>query len=1183
MTDLLDIAIQHHQAGRLAQAQQIYQQILQQDPDSSDALHLLGVLAHQANQHQQAEQLIQRAIELSPKAADYHCNLANVYRAQRQYDAAITAYRQAIKLKPKHVQAWGNLGNVYRELDNNSQAIECYKKVLRYQSNNHLAYNNIGAAYKAENDYKQAEIFYRKAITAKADYADAYHNLSIVLLAQDKIEQALKYCKKALKLNPNLLPAHVNLAEIYEKQQQYEKSLEILKATAQQYPEYATTYFHIGKLLYENDQYDDALVAYHQALRIEPNNAEVLSNAGSVYKERGEYEIARQYFEQALKIKPQQFEVRNNLGSTLLELGMLQEAYQQYQACIMQQPHNPKLYNNMSLLLRSMGQIDEALQYCEKGIQIAPDFADTYLSKSMCCLTSERFDCGWANYHWRHNRLENHLLPSLSPLERLPEDLTGKRFLLHKDQGLGDELFFLRFVPELKRRGAWIAYRVGRKIQSIIARQAWLDELIEMDAENFPETDYSIMIGDLPFMLGVQDVQPPLPLSVDPERVAAIQAQLKQLGEPPYIGVTWQGGVKLEQRGKRKILSKEINLEKITLCLSPIKATFIILQRNPEQGELAQFAELLGRAVHDFTALNDDLEQMLALLSCLDDYVGVSNTNMHLLAGIGKTARVLVPNPAEWRWLYQGDESPWFRGFRIYRQSAHLDWTPAIAALQRDLVLIYGSGTLQKLDYTTLINRAEQCKSRKDVIQAEACYRQAIILQPNSIQAWGNLGNLLRSQERHQDAIDCYQKILQQDAGHVAALNNLGNTYSDIGEFDKAIEAFEKALISQPDLAETYTNLGTIYKERYELDKARECYQKTLQLKPNVAEAQHNLNNVYLMLNQLDKALECCEKAIQINDKYPSGHYGKAIALLAMGRFGAEAWCEHLWRTSHLESASELTSIASLPHNLRGQTVLVHREQGLGDELFFLRFIALLKQRGARVLYRAGSKLTTLLRRVPYIDEVLPEHIEPLPAADYKILVGDLPLLLGIEGIEHLPKALPLNVLPERFEIMQQQLIQFGKPPYIGITWRAGTQNIGRTRKLFKQIDPSLLGRTLQSVNATFVILQRNPKLSEIEAFSQALAKPVCDMSWYNDDLEGMLALLSLLDDYIGVSNTNMHLLAGLGKQAKVLVPFPPEWRWLAAGNTTPWFKTFSVYRQAQDLSWQQALESISNDCAAFI
>jgi len=109
------------------------------------------------------------------------------------------------------------------------------------------------------------------------------------------------------------------------------------------------------------------------------------------------------------------------------------------------------------------------------------------------------------------------------------------------------------------------------------------------------------------------------------------------------------------------------------------------LQREPTAEELAEFERGARRAVHDLSDLNEDLEGMLALLSLLDDYVGVSNTNMHLRAGVGRPARVLVPQPPEWRWLNVGRESFWFPGFTVYRQAIDRSWTAALQELADDL------------------------------------------------------------------------------------------------------------------------------------------------------------------------------------------------------------------------------------------------------------------------------------------------------------------------------------------------------------------------------------------------------------------------------------------------------------------------------------------------------------------
>ena len=132
-------------------------------------------------------------------------------------------------------------------------------------------------------------------------------------------------------------------------------------------------------------------------------------------------------------------------------------------------------------------------------------------------------------------------------------------------------------------------------------------------------------------------------------------------------------------------MSKEIAAETLAGALQSVPGTLVALQRRPLEGEVAEFASALRRPLHDLTALNDDLESLAGLLAVLDEYVAVSNTNVHLRAGLGCSSRVLVPFPPEWRWMAAGEESPWFPGSRVYRQSAARSWAHALGALGTDL------------------------------------------------------------------------------------------------------------------------------------------------------------------------------------------------------------------------------------------------------------------------------------------------------------------------------------------------------------------------------------------------------------------------------------------------------------------------------------------------------------------
>ncbi len=183
------------------------------------------------------------------------------------------------------------------------------------------------------------------------------------------------------------------------------------------------------------------------------------------------------------------------------------------------------------------------------------------------------------------------------------------------------------------------------------------------------------------------DIPPSVEVPVLPERSAEMRARLDGLGPPPYIAVTWRAGVQ-----KRRLLSKIAPLGRLAAALQVVKGTIVVVQRNPAAGEVGKFAAALGRDAHDLTALNEDLEAMLALVDLLDDYVCVTNTNFHLRAVRGRASRVLVPQPPEFRWMAEGDESPWFPGTRVYRQTTAGDWDPAFAALASDLAAAWPTG-----------------------------------------------------------------------------------------------------------------------------------------------------------------------------------------------------------------------------------------------------------------------------------------------------------------------------------------------------------------------------------------------------------------------------------------------------------------------------------------------------------
>ncbi len=244
------------------------------------------------------------------------------------------------------------------------------------------------------------------------------------------------------------------------------------------------------------------------------------------------------------------------------------------------------------------------------------------------------------------------------------------------EQGLGDTLFFLRFAPALKAAGATLRFAGDPRLHSLLARTGLFESFLQDASEATPDA-HCILVADLP-SIAPDPFAPSLHIAPQPGRVSRWRAALQAAGPRPWIGVTWRAGTPPVEVAHA--LYKSIPLASLCAAVAPLGGTVFALQRYPEPGEIDAAGRALGAAVHDFSRASDDLEDVLALLSLLDRHIGVSNTNMHLVAATGATADVLVPFPPEWRWRTAGT-SPWFPGFRIHRQDRERDWTAALRGL----------------------------------------------------------------------------------------------------------------------------------------------------------------------------------------------------------------------------------------------------------------------------------------------------------------------------------------------------------------------------------------------------------------------------------------------------------------------------------------------------------------------
>ncbi len=374
----VELGVQHQTAGRLSEAESIYQQILQTKPEHPVALHLLGVIAHQVGKNDIAVDLISKAVGILPDYAEAHTNLGNALNELGRFDAAITSYQNAIAINPDYAMAHNNLGNAFNGLEQLDEAIACCQKALAIDPNLAMAHNNLGNALHKLGRINEAIACYHKALVIDPGFAMAHNNLGNVLNEQGRTDEALDCCRKALAIDPDFAMAHNNLGNVFSKLERSDEAVASYQKATTIKPDFPEALNNLGAELNKLGRSEEGIACYNKALAIDPNFATAYNNLGNALNELGRSEEAVASCRKAITINPDFALAHNNMGNALNKLGRSDEAIICYQKTLSIKPDFALAHNNMGNALNELGRPEEAIVSCHKALEINPDFAMAY-------------------------------------------------------------------------------------------------------------------------------------------------------------------------------------------------------------------------------------------------------------------------------------------------------------------------------------------------------------------------------------------------------------------------------------------------------------------------------------------------------------------------------------------------------------------------------------------------------------------------------------------------------------------------------------------------------------------------------------------------------------------------------------------------------------------------------------
>ena len=1150
VSEALSQAWQFHQAGQLQPAQQIYQQILQVDPNQPVATHRLGLIAQQTGDPATALALYQRAVTLAPGYADAQVDLGCLLRDSGKLADSIDAFRHALVIDPHAVIALHNLGDALTEQGEYEQALPFFTEALEIRPDLAESHCSLGNLWKKQGKTEEAIACYRRAIELKPSYAAPYNNLGVVLSEKGDLDDAITSFQKALQLVPGDADACNNL----------------------------------GRTFHDQGKHDQAVLWCKRAVELKPRFTEAIANLGKALLAQRKYQEAAAYFRIGITLSPADPEAHLRLGNALMELDQPSDAALCYRKVLELNPDSAEGESNLGMALLAQDKFEAALQLFENVLERHPDHIDSHYNLADTLMMLGDYPRGFREYEYRWKRKDAQKFPLEKPRWE-GESLVGKTLLLVCEQGLGDTIQFIRFAPKAKELGGTILFGCVKPLVKLLANIPGIDQVIP-DGNRLPEYDFYVPLMSLPGILGttLEEIPSVLPvpyLKPVPELVEYWARRLgpKKPGEL-RVGLSWQGNPKHDRDRYRSIsLEALVPLASVPgLRLVSFQKNYGVEQIAPMAGRLPLtcFEDEPGRQVDSFL-------DSAALMSLMDVMISVDSAPVHLAGALGVPTWLLCRVHSEWRWMLHGEDSLWYPSVRIFRQTSVSRWDDVVDRITRELKKLTptpaGTTVTAPVSIPDALRIAAGFQERGQPLEAREICRQVLSVFPAEATVFAFLGQLALAQGNSTEAIAAYRKapVLQPDLTQAA--EHLGELLTTQNALEEARTVFERALQFHPRNSLLHGGLGTVYKQQNDRARALACFRRAVEIDPGNAMAQNNLGVCLSEVGEVTQAVACYQRALASQSNFPAARHNLGHALLTLGDYSTGfPEFEYRWLLPRA-TKPDFPQPRWNGEPLAGKTILLLSEHGLGDTIHLVRFAAELKRRGATVLFGCFRSLVKLLAKVPGVDRLVPEG-DPLPEFDFHAPLMSLPAICKT-ALDDVPHIVPVPYLQIDHAAEAYWRGRLGPRAEgelrVGLVWQGNPTHVGDAHRSIR------LERFLPLAKVPGIRLfsfQKNAGVEQIAPLANNLPL-IClqnEPGRQADPFVDTAAQMAQMDVILTVDSAPVHVAGALGLCTWLLCPINPDWRWLLDRQDSPWYPSVRIFRQTIPGAWDDVFDRVVHE-----
>jgi Flp pilus assembly protein TadD len=495
--------------------------------------------------------------------------------------------------------------------------------------------------------------------------------------------------------------------------------------------------------------------------------------------------------------------------------------------------------------------------------------------------------------------------------------------------------------------------------------------------------------------------------------------------------------------------------------------------------------------------------------------------------------------------------------------------------------LIRQSLALEPRSATVLNNLGLALRALGNYPEAEAALLSAIEIDPALIDAHNNLGVVLRDTRRFDAALTSFQKAIDLSPGHLLARHNLATCLMALGRNEEAIRLLRETFTMDPRQGSTQLLLGNALRNLDRLDEAVDSYRKAIAIDPTDCAAMSNLGFVLRDLSRFDEAEASLRAALRVDPNYQAAHANLSLILLLQGKF-EDGWREYEWRP--IENPAGRPLEYPQPRwdgsSFSGRTLLLRCDQGHGDTILAARFIPEILKRGGDLIVECEGSLLRLLGAMPGLGKTkLVKAIKSRQPADlsFDLQLPQMSLwkVMGINSPADIPAPVSyLTVDPSWRDKWRDVNIGNDHALKVGLVWAGSAVHLNdRNRSMLLEVFAPLA-----TTGARFYSLQKGPQAIQLRIPPPGLS--ITDLTDRIEDFADTAALIEALDLVISVDTSVAHLAGALGKPVWLLLPAPPDFRWLLDREDSPWYPTMRLFRQPSRGDWGTVMRRVADELA---